>query len=122
MVFRNLLLIVLVSVSCCNSKAQQASVPHPHPWWEHAVFYEIYPRSFADSNNDGMGDINGITAKLDYLHRLGIDAHGIDLAIRDVQVADFKHGCGHQRSPWATLTGDRAMGAVGGGGSVAVPR
>jgi alpha-glucosidase len=43
-------------------------------WWKHAVFYEVYPRSFADSNNDGMGDLNGITAHLDYLRRLGVDA------------------------------------------------
>ncbi len=45
-----------------------------HPWWKHAVFYEIYPRSFADSNNDGIGDIPGITSKLDYLRWLGVDA------------------------------------------------
>ena len=43
-------------------------------WWQHAVFYEIYPRSFADSNNDGVGDLNGITSKLQYLHDLGVDA------------------------------------------------
>src|SRR5579864_4031758 len=45
-----------------------------HQWWQHAVFYEIYPRSFADSNNDGIGDLNGITSKLDYLKALGVDA------------------------------------------------
>jgi len=45
-----------------------------HAWWKHAVFYEIYPRSFADSNNDGIGDIPGITSTLDYLHWLGVDA------------------------------------------------
>ena len=45
-----------------------------HPWWQHAVFYEIYPRSFADSNHDGVGDLNGITAHLDYLRQLGVDA------------------------------------------------
>src|SRR5438094_6720630 len=43
-------------------------------WWQHAVFYEIYPRSFADSNNNGIGDLNGITSKLDYLKDLGVDA------------------------------------------------
>lgn len=43
-------------------------------WWRHAVIYEIYPRSFQDSNNDGVGDIKGITSRLDYLHDLGIDA------------------------------------------------
>ena len=37
-----------------------------HQWWQHAVFYELYPRSFADSNNDGIGDLNGITSKLSY--------------------------------------------------------
>src|ERR1700724_2377043 len=45
-----------------------------HEWWQHAVFYEVYPRSFADSNNDGIGDLKGITAKLDYLKELGVDA------------------------------------------------
>jgi alpha-glucosidase len=45
-----------------------------HPWWQHAVFYEIYPRSFADSDNNGIGDLNGITSKLDYLKMLGVDA------------------------------------------------
>jgi len=45
-----------------------------HQWWQNAVFYEIYPRSFADSNNDGVGDLNGITSKLDYLKKLGVDA------------------------------------------------
>jgi alpha-glucosidase len=45
-----------------------------HDWWKHAVFYEIYPRSFYDTNGDGIGDLNGITAKLDYLRDLGFDA------------------------------------------------
>ena len=43
-------------------------------WWKHAVLYEIYPRSFQDSNGDGVGDLNGITQRLDYLHSLGVDA------------------------------------------------
>ena len=43
-------------------------------WWKNAVIYEIYPRSFADSNGDGTGDLNGITAHLDYLRDLGVDA------------------------------------------------
>ena len=42
-------------------------------WWKEAVVYQIYPRSFADSNGDGIGDLNGITAHLDYLKDLGID-------------------------------------------------
>ncbi|MFS7241558.1 alpha-glucosidase [Serratia proteamaculans] len=42
-------------------------------WWKQAVVYQIYPRSFMDSNGDGIGDLNGITARLDYLQWLGID-------------------------------------------------
>ena len=44
------------------------------PWWQHAVIYEIYPRSFQDSNGDGIGDLNGIAQRLDYLESLGVDA------------------------------------------------
>lgn len=47
---------------------------NPQPWWQQAVFYEIYPRSFADGNGDGIGDFLGLAARLDYLHDLGIDA------------------------------------------------
>src|SRR5215469_7904787 len=43
-------------------------------WWQRAVFYQIYPRSFADTNGDGIGDLDGVTAHLDYLSALGIDA------------------------------------------------
>lgn len=42
-------------------------------WWKEAVVYQIYPRSFKDSNNDGVGDIKGITSQLDYLKQLGVD-------------------------------------------------
>lgn len=44
------------------------------PWWKHAVIYEIYPRSFQDTNGDGVGDLPGITSRLDYLKALGVDA------------------------------------------------
>lgn len=47
---------------------------HSVAWWEEAVFYQIYPRSFADASGDGVGDLRGITSKLDYLEVLGIDA------------------------------------------------
>ena len=50
------------------------SAPSADPWWKHAVIYEIYPRSFQDSNGDGVGDLNGITSRLDYLQKLGVDA------------------------------------------------
>ncbi len=43
-------------------------------WWKNAVIYEIYPRSFQDTNGDGIGDLNGITEHLDYLKALGVDA------------------------------------------------
>jgi len=43
-------------------------------WWRHGVFYQIYPRSFQDSNGDGVGDLRGIIERLPYLVSLGIDA------------------------------------------------
>lgn len=43
------------------------------PWWKTAVVYQIYPISFFDSNGDGIGDLNGIASKLDYLKDLGVD-------------------------------------------------
>ncbi|KAJ7034466.1 glycoside hydrolase family 13 protein [Mycena alexandri] len=47
--------------------------PHPETWWKNAVIYQIYPVSFFDSNGDGIGDLNGIASKLDYLKDLGVD-------------------------------------------------
>jgi len=69
-------LAVILVTTCMIPKAmsQVKLDSEGHQWWQHAVFYEIYPRSFADSNNDGIGDLNGITAKLDYLKNLGVDA------------------------------------------------
>lgn len=54
--------------------ASQANSSDDHEWWKAAVIYEIYPRSFQDSNGDGIGDLNGITQRLDYLKSLGVDA------------------------------------------------
>ncbi|HEV2596365.1 MAG TPA: alpha-glucosidase family protein [Sphingomicrobium sp.] len=53
--------------------SERDSVTHSD-WWRGAVIYQIYPRSFADSNGDGIGDLPGITAKLDYVASLGVDA------------------------------------------------
>ena len=45
----------------------------PNPWWANAEVYQIYPRSFQDTNGDGIGDLKGITSRLDYLADLGVD-------------------------------------------------
>jgi alpha-glucosidase len=58
------------SASLPGAVAQQSE----RDWWKNAVIYEIYPRSFQDSNGDGIGDLNGITARLDYLKELGVNA------------------------------------------------
>ena len=66
------------------------------PWWRQGVVYQIYPRSFADANADGLGDIAGITAKADYLESLGIDAVWLSpfypsaLADGGYDVADYR--------------------------------
>lgn len=53
---------------------QPGNEPVKPAWWKEAVFYQIYPRSFKDSNGDGIGDIEGIIEKLDYIKALGVDA------------------------------------------------
>jgi len=67
-----LLLPFCISVTSLAQKTAQK--PGAEPWWKHAVFYEIYPRSFQDTNSDGIGDLNGITSRLGYLQDLGVDA------------------------------------------------
>ena len=54
--------------------AAQNSSTNEKNWWRNAVFYEIYPRSYQDTNKDGIGDLKGITQRLDYIHDLGVDA------------------------------------------------
>src|SRR6478735_4016247 len=54
-------------------KQVKPNMPAPSPWWKEATVYQIYPRSFRDTNGDGIGDLNGITEQLDYLQLLGID-------------------------------------------------
>jgi alpha-glucosidase len=66
-----LLLTLLLAAPAAHPQSAPAS---PDPWYNHAVIYEIYPRSFQDTNGDGIGDLNGITQRLDYLQSLGVDA------------------------------------------------
>ncbi len=66
-------------------------------WWKHAVIYEIYPRSFQDSNGDGVGDLNGITSRLDYLKDLGVDAVWISPMFPSPQV-DFGYDVSDYRT------------------------
>ncbi|MFZ0879501.1 MAG: alpha-glucosidase [Candidatus Acidiferrales bacterium] len=83
------ILTVFAGILAPRAGAQKKKAdPEGQPWWKTAVFYELYPRSFADSNNDGVGDLNGITSKLDYLHALGIDAIWITPCFPSPQV-DF---------------------------------
>ena len=86
MLKRILSILLLLSFSACvraapkpvsTSQARGASTPEQSAhenWWRDAVFYEIFVRSYYDTNNDGIGDFNGITQKLDYLQSLGITA------------------------------------------------
>jgi alpha-glucosidase len=75
---RGLLLAVLFgAASFQTATAQAVTVPSNDGgsiWWKHAMVYEIYPRSYQDSNGDGIGDLNGITSRMDYLQKLGVDA------------------------------------------------
>ena len=57
-----------------RASAQSTDARHATEWWRHAVIYQVYPRSFADGNGDGTGDLAGARARLPYLERLGVDA------------------------------------------------
>jgi alpha-glucosidase len=85
------------------AQSSEPSAEQEHNWWRNAVFYEIYPRSFQDTNKDGIGDLRGITEHLDYLKDLGVDAiwltpiypspqvdFGYDIA--DYEAIDPKYG------------------------------
>ncbi len=75
-----LILPFLLLTPGCGEGVKSGEAPAPKSgtdqaaWWRHAVVYEIYPRSFKDSDGNGIGDLNGIASKLDYLADIGIDA------------------------------------------------
>ncbi|MED7654792.1 UNVERIFIED_CONTAM: hypothetical protein DV031_16525 [Lacticaseibacillus paracasei] len=56
------------------------------PWWKKSVVYQVYPKSFNDSNGDGVGELNGITETLDYLADLGVDVLWLNPLYRSPQV------------------------------------
>lgn len=66
-------------------------------WWKHGVIYHIYPRSFFDANNDGIGDLKGIIEKLDYIEELGVDAIWLSPVFVSPQV-DFGYDVSDYRS------------------------
>ena len=69
-------LIGISAVACAQTHTASANASKTdNDWWKDAVVYEIYPRSFQDSNGDGIGDLNGITSRLDYLEGAGRRRH-----------------------------------------------
>jgi alpha-glucosidase len=66
--------VTATSLACPSAAAETKPEEKANDWWKHAVFYEVYPRSFADSNDDGVGDLKGITSRIPYLRSLGVDA------------------------------------------------
>jgi alpha-glucosidase len=67
-------LLFITGVLSLSAQPTDPATYREQNWWRNAVFYEIYPRSFQDSNKDGIGDLRGITQHLDYLKDLGVDA------------------------------------------------
>ena len=65
---------LLVMLNSQTEVVEETDTAIKKAWWKEAVFYEIYPRSFKDSNDDGIGDLQGIISKLDYLKDLGVNA------------------------------------------------
>jgi oligo-1,6-glucosidase len=69
-----LLFSTTVFLSCTNNQTSSKTTSQNEKWWKEAIVYQLYPRSFQDSDGDGVGDLKGITQRLDYLQKLGINA------------------------------------------------
>lgn len=66
--------VFCVMVFCCQSAdKKETESSYDKQWWKEAVVYQLYPRSFKDSDGDGIGDLKGIISKLDYVKSLGVD-------------------------------------------------
>jgi len=82
---------------------------HKLAWWQNSTVYQIYPRSFCDSNGDGIGDIPGITAKLDHLKTLGVDVVWLSPVYQSpnddngYDISDYRPSWASS-APWPTST------------------
>ena len=69
-----LILTIIMSTVACNQKNNEVNKSDKEVWWKEATIYQIYPRSFQDSDGDGVGDLKGITQRMEYIASLGVDA------------------------------------------------
>src|SRR4030081_826536 len=71
--FRTAIVAALLSLAAASGQEPKLINGYEPKWWKESVVYQVYPRSFKDSNGDGIGDLRGMISKLDYLASLGID-------------------------------------------------
>ena len=84
-----------------------------NPWWRGGVIYQIYPRSYADANQDGVGDLRGITEKLDYVASLNVDAIWLSPFFKS-PMKDFGYDVSDYRDVDPTFgSAERLQGPIG---------